>query len=164
MSHKLRGIYLNDHSAGSVAGHELAKRAAGSNEGTALGDFLAGLAEEIGEDRETLAAVMEAVGVSTDPVKRSLAWGAEKVGRLKPNGQLVGYSPLSKLVELEGLRIGIYGKQALWDAMGATPVPELADFDFAALSERAARQLAELEPHRLAAAQEAFEASEAPVS
>jgi hypothetical protein len=142
----------------------LARRAAGSNEGTELGDFLSRLVAEIEEDRETLAAVMAALGVGADPVKRSLAWGAEKVGRLKPNGQLLGYSPLSRLVELEGLRIGIAGKQALWDAMGATPVTELADFDFAALAERAARQLAELEPYRLAAAREAFEADPAPVS
>ena len=166
MSHKLRGIYLNDHFAGSVAGVELARRAAGSNEGTELGDFLAGLAAEIEEDRETLSGVMGALGVSADPVKRSLAWGAEKVGRLKPNGQLLGYSPLSRLVELEGLRIGITGKQALWDSMAATPIPELAEFDFEALSDRAARQLADLEPHRLAAAAEAFaeKAEEASVS
>ena len=164
MSNKLRGIYLNDHAAGAVAGHELAKRAAGSNEGTELGEFLSRLEAEIGEDREVLHKVMDALEVSSDPVKRSLAWGAEKVGRLKPNGQILGYSPLSRLVELEGLRVGIYGKQALWDAMAATPVPELAEFDFVALSERAGRQLGELEPHRLAAAAEAFEAEPAPVS
>ena len=164
MSHKLRGIYLNDHFEGSVAGLELARRAAGSNEGTELGDFLSRLVTEIEEDRETLGAVMKALGVSADPVKRTLAWGAEKVGRLKPNGQILGYSPLSRLVEMEGLRVGIYGKQALWDAMGATPVPELAEFDFEALSDRAARQLADLEPHRLAAAAEAFQADAEPAS
>ena len=43
--------------------------------------------------------------------------------------------------------------------MAATPVPELAEFDFEALSDRArAASSADLEPHRLAAAAEAFEA------
>jgi hypothetical protein len=164
MSHKLRGIYLNDHFAGSVAGHELARRAAGSNEGTDLGTFLERLATEIGEDREALADVMERLGVHADPVKRTLAWGAEKVGRLKPNGRLLGYSPLSRLVELEGLRVGISGKLSLWEALDATPTPELAELDFAELAGRARRQLAELEPFRLAAAREAFAADSAEVS
>lgn len=35
---------------------------------------------------------------------------AEKLGRLKPNGQLHGYSPLSRVIELEGLYLGISGK------------------------------------------------------
>ena len=164
MSHKLRGIYLNDHFAGSVTGHELARRAAGSNQGTEVGTFLERLAAEIDEDRQALADVMKQLGVHADPVKRTLAWGAEKVGRLKPNGQLLGYSPLSRLVELEGLRVGIAGKLSLWEALEATPTPELASFDFAQLAARAQRQLVELEPFRLAAAREAFAADSAEVS
>ena len=46
--------------------------------------------------------------------KSAGAWTAEKFGRLKPNGQLTGYSPLSRLVELEGLKLGITGKLGLW--------------------------------------------------
>ena len=38
------------------------------------------------------------------------AWTAEELERLKLNGQLAGYSPLSRLVELEGLAVGIEGK------------------------------------------------------
>ncbi len=158
MDHKLRGIYLNDHFAGSVAGHELARRAAGSNEGTELGAFLQRLSSEIAEDRETLTEVMDRLGVHTDQVKRTLAWGAEKVGRLKPNGRLLGYSPLSRLVELEGLHLGISGKLSLWQVLDATPAPEVSEFDFAGLAGRAQRQLTALEPFRRAAAQEAFEA------
>ena len=44
-------------------------------------------------------------------------WTGEKVGRLKPNAQLRGYSPLSPLVELEGLLIGIQGKLAMWSVL-----------------------------------------------
>jgi len=163
MNEKLRGIYLNDHLAGALAGHELARRAAGSNEGTELGTFLEGLAEEVGADREALEDAMERLDVRADPLKQSLAWGAEKVGRLKPNGQLLGYSPLSRLVELEGLHVGISGKLSLWQVLGATSAAELEGVDLPGLERRARDQLAALEPFRIAAAREAFEADAAAV-
>ena len=163
MNEKLRAIYLNDHLAGALAGHELARRAAGSNEGTELGTFLEGLAEEIGGERDALEGVMERLGVRPDPLKQSLAWGAEKVGRLKPNGQLLGYSPLSRLIELEGLHVGISGKLSLWQVLGATSASELDGVDMAGLERRARDQIAGLEPFRIAAAREAFEADPAPV-
>ena len=90
-------IYLNDHFAGSTIGLELAKRARGSNEGTPLGAFLERLVTEIEEDRETLKRLMDEVGAKRDPLKAGGAWAAEKLGRLKLNGQLTGYSPLSRL-------------------------------------------------------------------
>jgi hypothetical protein len=157
MNEKLRAIYLNDHLAGATAGHELARRATGSNEGGELGDFLARLAAEIGEDRETLERAMSKLGVRSDPAKRVLGWTAEKVGRLKPNGQLLGYSPLSRLVELEGLHVGIAGKLSLWQVLAATSAAGLEGFDLDELIARAQRQLAGLEPFRIAAAREAFE-------
>ena len=39
-----------------------------------------------------------------------MAWSAEKFGRLKLNGQLSGYSPLSRLEELEILALVAEGK------------------------------------------------------
>lgn len=154
--HTLLATYLNDHLAGATVGVELARRARGSNEGTELGALLARLADEIEEDRTTLEAVMEAVGAGRDPIKPRLAWIGEKVGRLKPNGQLLGYSPLSRLIELEGLELGIAGKQALWLSLGNLGDPRLAGFDFSALVKRAERQRGELEPHRLEAGRAAF--------
>ncbi len=59
MDTKLLGIYLNDHLAGSTVGLEMAKRAAGSNEGSELGDFLAKLAAEIEAERDTLKSIMD---------------------------------------------------------------------------------------------------------
>ena len=58
------------------------------------------------------------LGVKPDRPKVAAGWTAEKIGRLKPNAQLRGYSPLSPLVELEGLLIGIQGKLAMWRAAG----------------------------------------------
>jgi hypothetical protein len=153
---KLRAIYLRDHLAAATAGHELAKRTAASNRGSDLGALLERLEGEIGEDRQALLEVMGELGVGGDPVKSSLAWTAEKVGRLKPNGRLLGYSPLSRVIELEGLHIGISGKLSLWQALEATSSAEVSVADFAELIARAQRQLADLEPHRIAAAREAF--------
>ena len=162
MDTKLLGIYLNDHLAGSVVGVELAKRATASNEGTELGDFLAGLTEDIEADRQALKSIMEHLGVSENKVKPPLAWTAEKLGRLKPNGQLTGYSPLSRLVELEGLALGVTGKLALWRSLAATTSSELSAFGLETLIERAESQQEALEHRRLEAAKLAF--SEATVS
>jgi hypothetical protein len=134
-------IFLNDHFAGATVGVELARRTSASNrEEPDYGTPLARLCEEIEADRTTLAAVMEARGVARDRVKPAAAWVAEKLGRLKPNGQLRGYSPLSRVLELEGLVVGITGKLRLWRLLAERDEPSLDGFDFAALAERAEAQ------------------------
>jgi hypothetical protein len=96
---------------------------------------------------------MDALGVSHDRLKPAGAWVAEKLGRLKPNGQLRGYSPLSRLVELEGLYIGISGKARLWKVLEANVAERVPKVDFAALGERADRQRTEVERLQEAAAE-----------
>src|SRR5215211_1878305 len=91
---KQLSTYLNDHLAGATVGVELARRALGSNEGTELGAFLERLSGEIEEDRDTLLAVMDRLDIGRDRVKVAAGWLGEKVGRLKPNNRLFGYSPL----------------------------------------------------------------------
>ncbi len=95
---------------------------------------------------------MAALGVSRDRLKPGAAWVAEKLGRLKPNGQLRGYSPLGRLIELEGLYVGIGGKARLWKILDANFAERLPGFDFAALAERADRQRTEAEELQEAAA------------
>jgi predicted DNA-binding ribbon-helix-helix protein len=108
-------IYLNDHYAGSTAGVELAKRAANNSRDNAeFGPALAALASEIDEDRDSLKRIMDRLDVSEDRIKASIFWLGEKVGRLKPNGELLQFSPLSRVVELEGLITGVSGKLSLW--------------------------------------------------
>jgi hypothetical protein len=153
---RLLAIYLNDHLAGSVVGVELVRRARASNEGTDLGRALAEIGAEIEADQATLRRLMERLGVAESRVKPAGAWLAEKLGRLKLNGQLRGYSPLSRVVELEGLCTGVTGKMLLWEAMERTFGSSLGGVDFAALAERARSQLNRLEAHRLDAAGEAF--------
>lgn len=83
---------------------------------------------------------MKARGVRPDPVKRIGAHLAEKLGRLKPNGQLRGYSPLSRVLELEGLGLGITGKLRLWRLLAEVEDASLRGFDFDALAVRAENQ------------------------
>jgi hypothetical protein len=153
---KLLSIYLNDHLAGATFGVELAKRSRASNEGTPLGDFLDRLVGEIETDRETLQKLMRELGIRSDRVKAYVGWAAEKLGRLKLNGQLRGYSPLSRLVELEALYVGITGKQEMWIALQRTLANELPGFEFGELWRRAERQAAEVEEHRVEAAEAAL--------
>jgi hypothetical protein len=148
--------YLNDHLAGATVGVELARRAAGSNEGSELGAFLERLAAEVEEDRDTLLAVMERLDIGKDQVKVAVGWLMEKVGRLKPNNRLFGYSPLSRLVELEALALGVEGKRGLWQVLRHVEEARLSDFDFDALLERARSQRDRLKQRRLAAALDAF--------
>jgi hypothetical protein len=156
-------IYLNDHLAGSTAGLELARRAASENEGTEYGEFLTQAAADIEADRRVLENVMAKLDVKADPVKQGIAWLGEKIGRLKLNGQLTGYSPLSRLVELEGLVLGVNGKLRLWRVLAAIAPSDarLAEFDFVHLISRAEEQIAGLDEHHVRAAEEAFTASRA---
>ena len=147
---------LNDHLAGATAGVELARRAKGSNEGTSLGRFLGEIETEIAEDRATLQAVMVRLGVGKDRVKVAFGWVGEKAGRLKLNNRLFGYSPLSRVIELEGLALGVEGKRGLWETLRELEDPALAEFDFGALVERATRQRERLHDERMAAARDAF--------
>ena len=154
-------IYLEDHYAGATAGLELARRTAGANRGTPYGDVLAVIAREIEEDRDSLRAIMTDLGVGPDRLKVAGAWAGEKAGRLKLNGHLTGYSPQSRVVELEGLVLGVTGKRCLWRALHHVSPQEsrLRPEDLEILIERADSQLERLETERLTAISEAVAAA-----
>ncbi len=156
MQDRFLSIYLNDHLAGAMVGVELVRRLRSSNQGGELGRLLDELHGEIEAERETLRRLMRQLDIEESKVKPAGAWLMEKVGRLKLNGQLRGYSPLSRLVELEGLSIGIAGKMEMWRALAHTFDEPVPGFDFTALAELAASQRDRLESHRLAAATIAF--------
>jgi hypothetical protein len=88
---------------------------------------------------------------------RSLLAGCSR--RLdEPNGRLLEYTPLTRVLELESLAIGISGKKAMWRALEdvASEDRRLMHYDFLALVERADDQLARVEALRLDAARTAF--------
>jgi hypothetical protein len=150
---KLLAVYLNDHLAGAAAGVELARRLRASNEDDPeFGPALAEVCAEIEADCETLKAVMDRLGVGQSKLKPLAAILGERLGRLKLNGRLWGYSPLSRLDELELLQIGVAGKRRLWRALEHTHARELPGFDLGVLAERATEQLRRLEALHLKAA------------
>jgi hypothetical protein len=153
---ELIAIYLQDHHAGATGGLALAQRAAGANRESLYGLELEALAEEIEEDLKVLERVMEGIGTKPDRRKDAAAWAGEKFGRLKRNGTWLSYSPLSRMVELEGLVVGVTGKLSLWEALGSVPerVPDGVDVE--ELAARARDQRSRLEALRRRAASEAF--------
>jgi hypothetical protein len=107
-------IYLNDHLAAATLELQLVRRVLRANQGTSYGEFLERLSAEVEQDRAELEALMSRLGVGKDRIKLAAAWTAEKGGRLKLNGQLRGYAPLSRVLELEGLMVAVEAKLALW--------------------------------------------------
>jgi len=154
----LLGIYLNDHLAGATGGAALARRLADAERNRPGGEVLARLAAEVEEDRAALLQVMAALDVPVRRYKVVAAWVAERVGRVKPNGHLVSRSPLSRVVELEGMRLGVEGKAACWRTLRvrADRDQRLDAARLDALLTRAATQIDELERLRGRAAAEAF--------
>jgi hypothetical protein len=149
----LLAIYLNDHLAGATLGVELARRLQASNQDDPeFGPVLTEVGAEIEADRETLKAVMDRLGVGQSKLRPLAAVLGERLGRLKLNGRLWGYSPLSRLDELELLQIGVVGKCRLWRALEHTHAEDLSGFDLGALAERATEQLRRLEALHLKAA------------
>jgi hypothetical protein len=141
-------IYLNDHLAGSTVGVNLARRLANEQ------DTMHELAAEIVQDRETLLALMERLGVREDRVKVALAKAAEQASRVK----LGADRPLNRLEMLETLSLGVEGKLAMWEALkrSGAGARDVAAFDFDALIARARSQRERLEGERMRAADAAF--------
>jgi hypothetical protein len=134
MPSKLLAVHLNDHLAAATATLELARRVAGQYEGTPLGSFARELEPRLDEDRRTIEGLMTRFGASRDPVKQGAAWVAEKAGRLKLNGHIVKRSPLSPLVEIEGLTLGLAATALLWRNLASASVElglDRAQFDAA---------------------------------
>ncbi|WP_030256127.1 hypothetical protein [Streptomyces violens] len=120
----LLGVYLNDHLAGATFGTELARRLVRSPVDAAAGETLKVLAADIMADRAALLRIMKDLGIRARGYKAGAGWAAEKIGRLKSNRRLLSRSPLSSLLELEVLRLGVEGKAAGWRTLR-----ELAETD-----------------------------------
>jgi uncharacterized coiled-coil protein SlyX len=155
-------VYLNDHVAGSTMGLDLARRLASQVEG-ALGQVMAGIADEIERDRETLERLMDRVGTSQNPVKQGITWMAEKASRLKFSGATTGDRELGTLLALETLSLGVEGKRCLWESLALIPDadPAIQELDLSELTARAASQRATIDRERLALVPKALVGREA---
>ena len=114
---RLLRTYVEDHYAGSAGGLALAKRIAGQNKDNEYGRYAAELVAELERERDDLTALLKRIGSEPPKFRTLAARGAELAGRLKPNGTVISYSPLSRVVELEGMIMGVTGKLGLWRSL-----------------------------------------------
>ena len=105
--------------------------------------------------------IMGDLGIPARRYKICAGWAAEKAGRAKTNGFLVRRSPLSSVIELETLRLGVEGKRLMWQALLSLsrnrPRPGLDTEQLTQLLRRARNQADTLEELRLLAAAEVFD-------
>jgi hypothetical protein len=140
-AHHYMSQYLTDHWAAAGGGIALARRLRDENCTTPWAEALARLAEQIAADDATLQAVRRAVCARGGAVRRVLAVATERVSRLKLNGKVLGYSPLSRVIEAEALISGIYAKRQLWLALSLAPPAQFEEGQFTSLTSRADAQL-----------------------
>ena len=161
VSSKQLGIYLNDHLAGSVAALELIEYLSKNYPDTTLETFFASLHADISADQDVLRDLLRTFEEDESSVRKAGAWLAEKVGRAKFGLSEHQVSGTGLLEALEGLALGITGKQLLWRALqsASETTPQLRGLDYAHLEQRAREQRDRVEEKRLLAAREAFRSS-----
>ena len=155
---ELLHTYLNDHLAGSVAALELIEHLTKKFAGGELESFLADLYAHIEADQQVLRDLLSAFEQSESAIRKAGAWIAEKFARPKFGIEQDDVSGVGLLEALEGLVLGITGKQLLWRALAtaAEVWPQLRGPDYADLERRAAEQRDRVEEKRIAAARAAF--------
>lgn len=146
MANKYMRIYLRDHLAAATAGVEFAQRCVReTDDGVIRGEF-EDLARELEEERALLLDLMKRLEVEPSQGKIALTWLAEKAGRLKLNGEITKTSPLSRVLELEGLSAAVMAKLGLWRTLELVREfePILKTIPIKDLIERAERQEARI--------------------
>ena len=151
----LLAIYLQDHHAAGVAGARVARRAATAAKQENHGGDLVRVASEIRQDLISLEGIMRRLAVEPSRAKDTLSRIAEGLGRLTLNGRLVRRSPLSDLLELETLVVGITGKQALWISLREVLPAQIEELDL--LLKRAQEQKRLVENARVEAAKRSLQ-------
>jgi hypothetical protein len=151
-------IYLRDHEAAAVGGLQLFRRCTSANRGSAYGADLQRLTDEIREDRDALRRICRLFGVKYSIVGRALAYSGATLGRVKTNGRIFRYSPLSRVLELEALSSGVMSKLRLWESLVGLSAAEsrLAEGELSRLASAANAQLETLRRLHDMAAREAF--------
>src|SRR5436190_17119855 len=149
--------YLNDHLAGSISAMELIGHWAEVHKGEPLGSFFVEIEREIKADQDTLRDVMRSLGVEESKVRKAGAWAAEKLGRARL--MVAGDEPgrLGLVLTLEGLIMGITGKNMMWRALAAANLSNASNRDFGELQRRADRQIEHAGIERMRAARLAFD-------
>ncbi len=109
--------YLQHHWTGSTAGVSLFRRVAGTHGIAEVAAAVGELAGEVAEEREILQRVMRDVGARPSTLGAVAGRVGAELGRLKPNGRILTRAPLTDLVEIEALRIAVFGKRSGWEVL-----------------------------------------------
>ena len=119
-------VYLRNHEAAARAGLDLFRRAARQQRAKPYAAELAGLAEEVAADLDSLHRLMRLADVHPDLLAGAAMRLGERLGRLKPNGGLLSRVPLSDLIEIEGCLDAVRAKSAGWRALLTVDSPPWA--------------------------------------
>jgi hypothetical protein len=151
------GHYLRIHLTGSAGGIELFSRGEAMPDSTARETVL-GIRDELVQEREQLLAMASRVGASPAPLAAVAAKVGERIGRLKPNGDLLHRTPLTDVVDLETMLVAVAGKIAGWQSLIAVADKHdgLRLDELTALLEQARRQHEQLAGLHAAAAARAL--------
>ncbi len=146
-------IYLQNHEAAACGGVDLFRRVADQQRERRWGLELGKLSDEVADDLRRMRELMRVVKVMRNPLLEAAARLGVQVGRVKPNGHLLRRSPLSDLIEVEGLFDAVNAKAAGWRALLAADDENL-EVHVRPLAQRAQTQLDRLEAvhHAVAAA------------
>jgi hypothetical protein len=115
---RLLEVYLGDHLVVLNAGRALAGRMLG-HAGAELTALLREVREGLGADIQAVHLLMDDHGIRRPRLKPALGILAERAGRLKSNGTVVRRSPITPLVELEGLALILEAVRARWASLDA---------------------------------------------
>ena len=148
-------IYLQDHVAVLAGGEDLVRRTLDKTRLPELRRLLDDVLPELRDDRAALVRLLGGLGRGPSAVKVQLARLVERAGRLKLNGHLTGYSPLSRVVELEGIAGVLAATRSAWRALEQAG-PEDVREDAARRARRLDERIAQVEELRLLAAEVAF--------
>jgi hypothetical protein len=157
---KQLAVYLNDHLAGSVAAIELLDHLIKDQTNRRLEKFLVDLRDDIERDQEILRDLIQKLDLGESAVRKAGAWIAEKLGRAKFAGIGEQSADLGLMQALEGLALGIKGKELLWRALQTVEanLPQLQGIDLKGFEQRAREQFERVDKERLHLAREAFSA------
>ena len=158
---RLLRIYLDDHWAelGGVLG--LAERMVAGNPHPPWNVPITRLRDHLLDDDRTLSTIRDVLAIDSGTWKRRAAVAGERLGRLKPNGRLTTYSPLSRVYEIEMMTAHLVAARAMWQVLRRLDDPRLAGVELTGLELRTEVQLSALLELHTSAVDDAFRPCEA---
>ncbi len=147
--------YVRIHLTGAAAGIELFGRGADLHDPQARA-ATARIREELVEERAWLRSLVERLGSTEPTLTQVVAKVGERLGRLKPNGDLLHRTALTDVIDLETMHDAVSGKVAGWEALLELEDPRADRGDLERLHAQGLRQIAELKELHQAAARRAW--------